>query len=51
MDESPKYISSVKMVDGLVYNIKDAEAHEMLDNLFSDEVIIDCGGAPIDITE
>lgn len=47
MDEK-NYISSVKMVDGSVYNIKDAEIHALL---FSDELIIDCGGAPIDLIE
>lgn len=45
MDEKQQYISSVKLVDGSVYNIKDAEIHDLL---FSDELIIDCGGAPID---
>lgn len=47
MDEK-QYISSVKMADGSVYNIKDAEVRERLESLFSDEFIIDCGGAPID---
>ena len=50
MDEK-RYISSVKMVDGSVYSIKDAEAHELLNSLYSDEIIIDCGGAPIDEEE
>ena len=49
MDE--KYISSVKMVDGSVYNIKDAEVRAILASLFTDEIIIDCGGAPKDVTE
>ena len=43
-----KCISSVKMVDGSVYEIKDAEARALLSSLFSEEIIIDCGGAPID---
>ena len=47
MDEK-QYVSSVKLVDGSVYNIKDAEARLILEHLFSDEIIIDCGGAPID---
>ena len=47
MDEK-NYISSVKLVDGSVYNIKDAEIREMLEDFLSDEIIIDCGGAPID---
>lgn len=49
MDEK-QYISSVKLVDGSVYNIKDAEVREMLASLFDGEFIIDCGGAPIDET-
>ena len=52
MDEK-KYISSVK-VDGQVYIIRDAEIREILASLFtetSDGLIIDCGGAPIDIEE
>ena len=47
MDEK-QCISSVKLVDGSVYNIKDAEVREMLASLFLNEIIIDCGGAPID---
>lgn len=47
MDEK-QYVSSVKLVDGSVYNIKDAEVREMLEGLLSEEIIIDCGGAPID---
>jgi hypothetical protein len=47
MDEK-QYISSVKMEDGSIYMIKDKEAHEMFSNLFEGEIIIDCGGAPID---
>ena len=39
-----KYLSSVKMVDGSVYNIKDAKVR---DTLFGNELIIDCGGAPL----
>ena len=53
MDEK-KYISSVKMADGSVYDIKDAEIRAILASLFtetSDGLIIDCGGAPIDIEE
>ena len=46
MDEK-QYISSVKLVDGSVYNIKDTEVREMLGGLLDEEVIIDCGGAPI----
>lgn len=43
-----KYISSVKLVDGSVYDIKDAEARKALDNLFLEELILDGGTAPID---
>ena len=47
MDEN-KYISSVKLADGSIYDIKDKHAQDMLNMLFSEELIIDCGGAPID---
>ena len=41
-----QYISRVKFVDGTVYNVKDIEAREMIESLFTDELIIDCGGVP-----
>ena len=41
-----QYISSVKLVDGSVYDIKDAEARDALDNLFLEELILDGGPAP-----
>lgn len=45
--EEKLYISRVKFADdGSVYNIKDAEAREALDNLFIDEFIISGGNAP-----
>lgn len=47
MDEK-KYISSVKLADGSIYNIKDSESQEILLYLLQEEIIIDCGGAPID---
>jgi hypothetical protein len=50
MDEK-QYISSVKLVDGSVYDIKDAEVRDILKRFFSEEIIIDCGGAPIDETQ
>lgn len=53
------YISSVKIdvkSDGeaAVYKIKDAEARALLSRIHNeetDEIIIDCGGAPIDTNE
>jgi hypothetical protein len=47
MDEK-QYISSVKLPDDSVYELKDVEAREILNEIFNDELIIDCGGAPID---
>ena len=47
MDEK-KYISSVKLPDGSVYVLKDVETREILNYMFEDEFIIDCGGAPIE---
>ena len=40
-----KYISSVQLVDGSVYQIKDAEAREVLDDLLTEEWILDGGTA------
>jgi hypothetical protein len=37
------------MTNGLVYGLKDAEARQMLNSLFDDELVIDCGGASIDL--
>lgn len=50
MDEI-KYISSVKLPDGSVYQLKDVETREILDSIFNDELIIDCGGAPTTIDD
>ena len=44
-----QYISSVKMTNGSVYNLKDVEARQTLNSLFDDELVIDCGGASIDL--
>ena len=46
--EEKKYISSVKLADNSVYNIKDLEARELLRLLFEEEIIISGGNAPID---
>jgi hypothetical protein len=59
MANETQYISSVKIdakSDGeaAVYQIKDAEARALLLRIYNDEtdeIIIDCGGAPIDINE
>ena len=50
MDEI-KYISSVKLPDGSVYKLKDVETREILDSIFNDELIIDCGGVPQSIED
>jgi hypothetical protein len=50
MDEI-KYISSVKLPDGSVYKLKDVETREILDSIFNDELVIDCGGTPVDIDD
>lgn len=42
-----QHISSVKLVDGSLYLLKDAELREW----FSGEIILDGGQAPIDDTE
>lgn len=47
MDEQ-QYISNVKLPDGSVYKLKDVETRDILNSIFNDEFIIDCGGAIID---
>ena len=46
-----KHISSVQLVDGSVYRVKDAEAREVLDDLLTDEWILDGGTAEDWISE
>ena len=50
MDKT-QYISSVKLPDGSVYKLKDVETREILDSIFNDELIIDCGGSPDNIED
>ena len=47
MDEK-QYISSIKLADGTIYEVKDSEARELLNSLFGEELIINCGGVPED---
>lgn len=48
MSENTNCISSIKMADGSIYEIKDAELRELLNNFLNGEIIINCGTAPID---
>ena len=46
-----KYISKLALGEDenrSIYQLKDSEAREAIDNLFIDEIIIDCGSAPIE---
>lgn len=45
MDEEKQYISRIKLVDGTTVDIKDKEARFMLDSIFADLIILDCGTA------
>ena len=45
MDEEKQYISRIKLEDGTTVDIKDREARLLLDSLFTDTVILDCGTA------
>lgn len=50
MADEIKYISKLAIGNDenrSIYQLKDLEAREAIDNLFTDEIIIDCGGAPI----
>jgi hypothetical protein len=48
MDKEKQYISRVKLADGTTAEIKDQEARSVLDSLFTDVIILDCGKAPLE---
>lgn len=37
------YLSRVKLTDGTTVEVKDQEARNILDSLFTDTIIFDCG--------
>jgi hypothetical protein len=37
------YLSRVRLTDGTTVDIKDQEARSILDSLFTDTIILDCG--------
>ena len=43
MADEKQYVSRVRLVDGTTVNIKDQEARSILDSLFTDTIILDCG--------
>lgn len=48
MAEKKQYISRIKLADGTTAEVKDQEARIVLDSLFTDIIILDCGGVPAD---
>lgn len=44
-EEQQHYVSRIKLDDGTIINIKDSEARLLLESLFADEIILDCGSA------
>jgi ferredoxin len=51
MAEEKQYISRVKLTDGTTVELKDAEARLLLEMLFADTIILDCGTYLDDTTE
>lgn len=43
MADEKQYLSRVRLPDGTTVDIKDKEAMSILDSLFSDTIILDCG--------
>ena len=43
MADEKQYLSRVKLMDGTTVDIKDQEARLILDSLFIDTIILDCG--------
>ena len=43
MADEKQYVSRVKLADGTTVELKDQEARTLLNSLFTDTIIIDCG--------
>ena len=43
MADEKQYLSRIKLVNGTTMDIKDQEARSVLDSLFTDTIILDCG--------
>ena len=51
MADNKQYISRIKLTDGTTVDIKDQEARSILESLFADTIILDCGNASTVIDE
>ena len=49
MAEEKRYISSVKLGEGSIYQIKDTEARMALDDLLGNVLLLDCGTSTTNI--
>ena len=49
MAEEKRYISSVKLEGDSIYHIKDTEAHEALEDLLGNVLLLDCGTSTINV--
>ena len=43
MADEKQYLSRVRLTNGTTVDIKDQEARSILDSLFTDTIILDCG--------
>ena len=43
MADEKKYLSRVRLIDGTTVDIKDQEARDIIESLFIDTIILDCG--------
>lgn len=43
MADEKQYLSRIQLVDGTTVCIKDQEARSILESLFTDTIILDCG--------
>jgi hypothetical protein len=41
--DKKQYVSRVRLIDGTTVDIKDQEARLILESLFTDTIILDCG--------
>lgn len=43
MADEKQYLSRIRLIDGTTVDVKDQEARLVLDSLFTDTIILDCG--------
>ena len=45
MADEKQYLSRIRLTDGTTVEVKDQEARSILDSLFIDTIVLDCGSS------